>query len=259
MNTIKVPKPKIYLPEEERYYVNDTKVDAREKVHEVHIGPVELQDGTTLVQSDIKAAYFLFIKYDLGPSGVVEKIWSSSKKKWDLSANVPEDDRDKNVLLFTEGAAYPWKGPFVLIGEKGKIISVSPPEIFPKYAVQSHFTSRSINNKTYAGKSTQSVSIMMGAFPPQFKARLEIKPVDNINSESITVLHDEVGFVKITKNLNEILISHDITGAKIKLDSFGNISIDPSSGRKVKIPGSIDINGNVNITGSLIVNGNLIT
>lgn len=258
MNTIKVPKPKIYLPEEERYYVNDTKVDAREKVHEVHIGPVELQDGTTLVQSDIKAAYFLVIKYDLGPSGVVEKIWSSSKKKWDLSANVPEDDRDKNVLLFTEGAEYPWKGPFVLIGEKEKFISVSPPDIFPKYAVQSHFTSRLINNKTYVGKSGQSVSAMMGAFPPKFKARLEIKKIGDINSKSITVLHDEVGFVKITRDPHEIIISHN-TGAKIKLDSFGNISIDPSSGRKVKIPGDIAINGNVNITGSLKVNGNLIT
>lgn len=259
MNTIEIPKPKIYLPEEDRYYVNDDVVNAREKMHEVHIDPVELQDGTILGQSDIEAAYFLFIKYDLGPSGVVEKIWSSSKKKWDLSANVPDDDRDKNVLLFTEGAEYPWKGPFVLIGEKEKFISVSSPEIFPKYAVQSNFTSRLINNKTYVGKSTRSVSTMMGVFPPKFKARLEIKPVDDINSKSITVLHDEVGFVKITRNPHEILISHENTGAEIKLDSFGNISLDPSGGGKVKIPGNIDINGNVNITGKLRVNGNLIT
>jgi len=252
MNTIKVPEPNIYLLEEDRYYVNDAEVDAREKLHEVHLGPVELQDGTILVQSDIKAAYFLFIKYDLGPSGVVEKIWSSSNKKWDLSANVPEDDREKNVLMFIEGAAYPWKGPFVLIGEEGKFISARPLENFPKYAVQSHFTSQSIDNKTYIGKSTQSVRIKMKAFPPQFEARLEIEPVDDINSKSISVLHDKVGLVKITRNPDEILISHK-TGAKIKLDSLGNISIDPSSG------GKMIISGNVIITNDLKVVGNLIT
>lgn len=238
MNTIKVPKPNIYLPEEERYYANDDVANAREKMHEVHIGPVKLQDGTTLVQSDIKAAYFLFIKYDLEPSGVVEKIWSSSKKKWDLSANVPEDDRDKNVLLFTEGAAFPWKGPFVLIGEEGKFISVKPPKIFPKYAVQSYFTSRLINNMTYAGKSTQSVSTMMGAFPPQFKARLEIKPVADINSNSIRMRHDDVGLVEITRSTNEILISHN-NGATIRFDSLGNISIDPKNGKEVRISGQL--------------------
>lgn len=259
MATIKVPEPNIYLPEEDRYYVNDVVVNAREKLHEVHLGPVELQDGTILVQSDIKAAYFLFIKYDLGPSGVVEKIWSRTNKKWDLSANVPEDEWDKNVLMFIEGAVYPWKGPFVLIGEEGKFISARPLEDFPKYAVQSHFTSRSINNKTYTGKSTQSVSMKMKVFPPQFEARLEIEPVDDVNSKSISVLHDEVGLVKITRNPHEIIILHKSADAKIKLDSSGNISIDPSIGGEVKISGKIAINGNVNITGTLRVNGHFIT
>ena len=219
MTTINVPQPGICPEENGIYYADDALVDKRAQLHELHLGPISLQDGTVLAQSDISSAYFLFTRYDLESPGVVEKIWSTSNKKWDLPANIPDKDRDKNVLLFTDDATYPWKGQFVLIAEEGKFKSPLTIPGFPKYTLECYFTSRPINNKIYAGKSAPSIRIIMGTFPPVFK--------------------------------DEIVISHE-SGAKIKIDSSGNISLTPSSS------GKVNITGNVDISDSLTVNGNLI-
>ena len=226
-------------------------VDTRAELHEVHLGPVALQGGTVLVQSDIASAYFLFIRYDFESSVVVENIWSISNKKWELPVNIPDEDRDKNVLQFTGDATYPWKGQFVLIGDKGKFESPLVGELFPKYAVQCYFTSRSIDNSTYTGNSTPTVHIMMGSFPPKYKARLEIEPYEDTDSEHIEILHDEVGSVSIRRSSGEILILHK-NGAKVMLDNLGNISLIPSGS------GDVNIVGDVNISGSLTVNGHVI-
>lgn len=257
MTTINVLQPNICCKEDGIYYVDGTKVDKRAQVHEVHLGPIKLQNGTVLVQSDIASAYFLFIRYDLGSSGEVEKIWSTSNKKWDLPANIPDEDRDKNVLQFTDDPVYPWKSQFVLIAEEGKF--ESPPSYpgYPKYTLQCYFTSRILDKKTYTGNSIPCVRIMMGSFPPHFKARLEIYPKDKTDSKYIQIIHEEVGRIKIKKSPGEILISYD-SKAKIKLDSSGNISLTPSSGGKVNVTGDVDITGDVKIIGSLTVNGRII-
>ena len=257
MTTINVLQPNICCKEDGIYYVDGTKVDKRTQVHEVHLGPIKLQNGTVLVQSDIASAYFLFIRYDLGSSGEVEKIWSTSNKKWDLPANIPDENRDKNVLQFTDDPVYPWKGQFVLIAEKGKFEPPPEGKYFPKYTLQCHFTSRPINNRIYAGKSAPTVRIMMGPFPPKFKARLEIEPDDNTNSDYIRIVGDDVGSVSITRTSSEILISHE-NGAEIRLDSSGNISLTPSGSGKVNVTGDVAITGDVKISGSLTVNGHVI-
>lgn len=255
MTTINVPQPNICCKEDGIYYVDGTKVDKRTQVHEVHLGPIALVDGTVLVQSDITSAYFLFIRYDLESSGEVEKIWSTSNKKWDLPANIPDKYRDKNVLQFTDDPVYPWKSQFVLIAEEEKFKSPPASQVYPKYTLQCYFTSRMLDEKTYTGNSIPSVRIMMGSFPPHFKARLEISPKDKTDSEYIQIIHEEVGRIKIKKSPGEILISYD-NKAKIKLDSSGNISLTPSGSGKVKITGNVDITGDVNISGTL--NGNVI-
>lgn len=252
MTTINVPQPRICPEENGIYYADDALVDKRAQLHELHLGPINLQDGTVLAQSDIASAYFIFTRYDLESPGVVEKIWSTSNKKWDLPANIPDEDRDKNVLLFTDDATYPWKGQFVLIAEEGKFVSPPEGQVYPKYMMQCYFTSRPIDNRIYAGKSAHSVRIIMGTFPPVFKARLEIKPKDDTDSHYIQIVGDDVGSVSITRTSSEILISHE-SGAEIKLDSSGNISLTPSSSGKVKITGNVDISG------SLTVNDHLIT
>ena len=263
MTTINVPQPGIYRKEDRIYYSDDALVGKRAQLHELHLSPINLQDGTVLARSDIASAYFLFTRYDFESTGVVEKIWSTSNKKWDMPANIPDKDRDKNVLQFTDDATYPWKGQFVLIAEEGKFESPPEGQYFPKYTLQCHFTSRPINNRIYAGKSAPSVRIMMGTFPPVFKARLEIKPEDNTNSDYIRIVGDGVGYVRITRTSSEILISHD-NGSEIKLDNSGNISLTPSgSGRvnvtgDIAVAGDIAITGDVNISGSLTVNGHVI-
>ena len=257
MTMINVPQPKIFCKEDGIYYGDGTVVDKRAQVHEVHLGPVGLQDGTVLAQSDIASGYFIFIRYDLESSGEVKKIWSTSNKKWDLPANIPDDDRDKNILQFTDDPVYPWKGQFVLIAEKGKFESPLTDQVYPKYTLQCYFTSRMLDRKTYTGNSIPAVRIMMGSFPPKFDARLEIHPENDTNSEYIQLIHDKVGRIKIKKSPGEILISYD-NKAKIKLDSSGNISLIPSSGGKVNVTGDVNITGAVNITGSLIVNGHVI-
>ena len=250
MTTINVPQPRICRKEDGIYYGDDTKVDKRAQVHELHLGPIKLQDGTVLVQSDIASAYFLFIRYDLGSSGVVEKIWSTSNKKWDLPANIPDEDRDKNVLQFTDDATYPWKGQFVLIAEEGKFESPPTYPGFPKYTLQCYFTSRMLDENTYTGNSIPAVRIMMGCFPPYLEGRLEINLEDDTDSEYIQIIYDDVGLIKIKKSPGEILIRHK-SGAEIRLDSSGNISLTPLSGRKVNVTGDVDITGDVNISGSL--------
>ena len=257
MPTIIVPQPRICPKEDGIYYGDDALVDKRAQVHELHLGPINLQDGTVLAQSDIASAYFLFTRYDLESPGVVEKIWSTSNKKWDIPANIPDDDHDKNVLQFTDDPVYPWKGQFVLIAEEGKFESPPEDQVYPKYTLQCHFTSRPINNRIYAGKSAPTVRIMMGPFPPKFKARLEIEPDDNTNSDYIRIVGDDVGSVSITRTSSEILIAHD-SGAEIRLDSSGNISLTPSGSGKVNVTGDVAITGDVNISGSLTVNGHVI-
>jgi len=190
MTTINVRQPRICLKEEGIYYGEDTLVDKRAQVHEVHLGPVTLVDGTMLTQSDIASAYFLFIRQDFESSALVEKIWSTSNKKWDVPANIPDEDRDKNVLQFTDDPIYPWKGQFVLIAEEGKF--ESPPDglFFPKYTLRCYFTSRMLDEIIYTGNSIPAVRIMMGIFPPHFNARLEIYPEDDTDSDYIQVIHD---------------------------------------------------------------------
>jgi len=248
MTTINVPQPRIYHKEDGIYYVDDTLVNKRAQVHELHLGPVALQDGTVLAQSDIASAYFLFIRYDFESSKEVEKIWSTSNKKWDLPANIPDEDRDKNVLLFTDDATYPWKGPFVLIAEEGKFESPPIHKGYPKYTLQCYFTSRMLDEKTYTGNSIPAVRITMGTFPPHFDARLEIYPEDDTDSEYIQVIHDDVGLIKITRSPGEILILHD-HGAQVRFDNLGNISLTTSGGGKVDVTGDVDITGAVNISG----------
>jgi hypothetical protein len=257
MTTINVPQPRICRKKDGIYYGDGTVVDKRAQVHEVHLGPIKLQDGTLLAQSDIASAYFLFIRYDFESSGEVKKIWSTSNKKWELPANIPDEDRDKNVLQFTDDPVYPWKGQFVLIAEEGKFESPPTYQVYPKYSLQCYFTSRMLDKKTYTGSSIPAVRIMMGTFPPHFDARLEIYPEDDTNSEYIQLIHDNVGLIKITKSPGEILISYN-SKAKIKLDSSGNISLIPSSGGKVNVTGDVNIIGAVNISGSLTVNGHVI-
>ena len=257
MTMINVPQPKICRKEDGIYYGDGTVVNKRAQVHEIHLGPIKLQDGTVLTQSDIASGYFIFIRYDFESYGEVKNIWSTSNKKWDLPANIPDDDRDKNVLQFTDDPVYPWKGQFVLIAEKGKFESPPTDQVYPKYTLQCYFTSRMLDGKTYTGNSIPAVRIMMGTFPPKFKARLEIEPDDNTDSDYICILHDDVGSVCITRISSKILISHK-SGAKIKLDSSGNISLIPSSTGKVNVTGDVNFTGAVNISGSLIVNGHVI-
>lgn len=223
--------------------------------------PVTFPDGTLLDEKNALAFGFLLYR----KLGSVTEVWDEPLRQWiTVATQLPEYQ-----TLFRQNNQ--WQTLLIAIGQEDQDKKAKfAYQTRYQYQVRCYFRGQDAEGLEHEGISPASPAYQILAPGERDRAGLKLRPESPQNAEEIRLflkneaLTNEQGKVVIRQAGRSVvveLIGNQIElvagGAKVTLQSDGDIILDPAPGREVNIPGSLWVASNMRVEGDLQVTGRI--
>lgn len=205
---------------------------ASDKPIQLACGPVTFPDGTALTIASVTQSGFGFLLYRAVAGGAGE-VWDESARAW-----LPESSAPGYQLLFYKDDK--WQSVLVAVGQKDRAGSDKFGAGYA-YSVRCFFRGKDAQGVEHAGESARSQAVQIVSSEEQNRAGLAIAPrsLPTAATELRLFLKDdglvERGQIIIRRAGGGFQIELLASGARLALETSGDIVLTPAPGRDVRV------------------------
>lgn len=220
---------------------------------DVQCAQVSFVDGGVFLPENASVfGFHLYRKLD----ATTIQIWDEEQKSWQPETQVPEP----MTLAYKDDL---WQMVIVPLGLTDQAdqprFATDLTTRYPKYFVRCVFEGTDADGITLTGSSSPSQEVEIYDAGATQRASLTMEPEDPTTAEEIRLflkdaaLTAEQGTIAIRQQGAGFEIEVAVSGAKVLLNSDGDIVLTPQAGRQAQVVGDLGVNGNLHVSGNLDV------